>query len=116
MPEVIYYVATSLDSYIATPDGGVDWLAPFQSGEEDYGYAASYASVDALLIGSQTCAQFLSFGSWPYKGKPCWLFSRRVLDAAYAEVILTDREPEGVFWLQSTNAAWRGHGWSAKRR
>ena len=33
--EVIYYVAASLDGYIATPDGGVDWLAPFENSGED---------------------------------------------------------------------------------
>lgn len=96
MPEVIYYVAMSLDGYIATPDGGVDWLAPFQSGEEDYGYGAFYASVGALLMGSRTYEQILSFGSWPYEGKPCWVFSGRPLDSVQAGVTLTSKKPRDV--------------------
>jgi hypothetical protein len=39
MPEIIYYVAASLDGYIATRDGDVEWLAPFEATGEDYGYA-----------------------------------------------------------------------------
>jgi len=26
MPDIVRYIATSLDGYIATPDGRVDWL------------------------------------------------------------------------------------------
>src|SRR5438552_14070360 len=55
VPEVIYYVAASLDGYIATSDGGIEWLSPFEGKGEDYGYAAFYASIDAVLLGRQTC-------------------------------------------------------------
>jgi dihydrofolate reductase len=93
MPEIIYYVAASLDGFIATPDGGIAWLAPFEAPGEDYGYAAFYASVDALLLGSRTYEQALSFGEWPYAGKPCWVFSRSPLSQARPEVTGTDRSP-----------------------
>ena len=51
-PEVVYYVACSLDGYIAGPDGSVEWLTPFQAGGEDYGYREFYSSVEGLLMGS----------------------------------------------------------------
>jgi hypothetical protein len=50
--EIIYSVASSLDGYIATVDGGVDWLSRFHSGAEDRGAADLESSTDALLLGS----------------------------------------------------------------
>lgn len=41
MPEVVYYVAASLDGCIATPGGGIEWLAPFEGIGEDYGTRSS---------------------------------------------------------------------------
>jgi dihydrofolate reductase len=96
VPEVIYYVATSLDAYIATPDGGVGWLAPFESADEDYGYAEFYASIDAVLLGSRTYKQSLAFSEWPYPGKPSWVFSKRRLKAAGRDVRVTARGPREV--------------------
>ena len=75
--EVVYYVACSVDGLIATPDGGLDWLTPFESSSEDYGYAAFYDSIDSVLVGSRTFEQSLTFGGWPYPGKPAWVFSAR---------------------------------------
>ena len=89
MPNIIYYVAASLDGFIATPDGGVDWLMPFQQSGEDYGWMDFVASVDAVLAGSRTYEQSLTFGGSPGMGKPCWVFSNRPLDPASPEVTIT---------------------------
>ncbi|PKQ16431.1 MAG: dihydrofolate reductase [Actinobacteria bacterium HGW-Actinobacteria-7] len=96
MAEIIYYVAASLDGYIATPDGGVGWLAPFESGAEDYGYAEFYASVNAVLLGSHTFEQSLTFGEWPYSGKPTWVFSGRDWPQLPPDVTATSRSPVDV--------------------
>ena len=74
--EIIYYVACSLDGLIATPDGGIDWLKPYEGTGEDYGYGEFYASVEAVLLGRRTYEQCLQFPQWPYPGKPYWVFSR----------------------------------------
>ena len=74
--EIIYYVAASLDGLIATPDGGIDWLKPFEGGAEDYGYGEFYASIEAVLLGRATYETALRFPEWPYPGKPYWVFSR----------------------------------------
>jgi dihydrofolate reductase len=73
--EIVYYVAASLDGFIATPDGGIDWLQPFENTGEDYGYAEFYASVEAVLMGRKTYEQCLQFPEWPYAGKPYWVLS-----------------------------------------
>lgn len=74
--EIIYYVAASLDGYIATPQGGIEWLQPFETPDEDYGYGEFYASVEAVLLGRATYEKCLQFPEWPYAGKPYWVFSR----------------------------------------
>jgi dihydrofolate reductase len=75
--EIIYYVATSLDGFIATPDGGIEWLKPFEGTGEDYGYGEFYASIEAVLLGRATYEQCLQFPEWPYAAKPYWVFSRQ---------------------------------------
>jgi dihydrofolate reductase len=124
MSEVIYYVATSLDGFVATPDGGVDWLSEFEGSAEDYGYNDFYASIEALLIGRRTFEQVLTFGDWPYPGKPTWVFSRRPLVITPPDVALADVEPKKLlaeladiglhrFWLvggASLSASFRTQG------
>lgn len=73
---LIYYVASSLDGYIARPDGSVDWLKYFQSQDDDHGYAAFYAGIDGLLMGRGTYLQCLDFGDWPYADKPAIVLTR----------------------------------------
>jgi len=94
MTEIIYYVAASLDGFIATSGGGVEWLSPFESPGEDYGYSEFYASVDSLLMGSRTYEQILGFGQWPYPDKPSWVFSRRLNLAARPNVTITPGKPD----------------------
>jgi dihydrofolate reductase len=93
MVTVIYYVAASLDGYIAPLDGGLSWLAPFESSGEDYGYADFYRSIDAVLVGSQTFKQIAEFPQWPYSDKPCWVFSRQPLPISLPHVFVTDQSP-----------------------
>jgi len=50
MFEVIYYVASSLDGYIAAADGSVDWLSRFHTGGEDHGAGDLEASVERSAV------------------------------------------------------------------
>lgn len=102
--KITYYVATSMDGFIATPDGGVDWLSPYEGTGEDYGYKAFYEKLDVLLLGSRTYQQVLSFGEWPYHGKPCWVFSKRPLEIIEPTVRVTDISPrEALVELETSN-------------
>lgn len=96
MPDVVYYAACSLDGYIATADGGVDWLEPFQAGGEDYGFAEFYSSVDALVMGSRTYEFALKHGPWQAPDKPSWIFTHRDLPVAHPSVTLTADDPGEV--------------------
>lgn len=96
MLEIVYYVAVSVDGYIAKPDGGLDWLAPYEGGDQDYGYAQFYQSVDAVLMGRKTYEQCRSFDTWPYPGKPCWVFSHGSSKNLPADVVVAAQSPARV--------------------
>ena len=83
MPQIILYIAASVDGYIADSGGGVGWLPSGDggSGGDDYGYAAFYAGVDAVAMGRRTYEQVRGFGvPWPYPGKPVYVFTNRTAD------------------------------------
>jgi dihydrofolate reductase len=73
------FIATSLDGFIARPDGSIDWLeranALVPEGE-DCGYGAFMASVDALVMGRKTFDTVLAMQPWPYGDKPVYVLSR----------------------------------------
>jgi dihydrofolate reductase len=72
MRKVILFIACSLDSYIAGPDGRIDWLFS----DQDYGYREFFLCVDTVVMGRKTYEQSLSFGEYPYAGKEAYVFSR----------------------------------------
>lgn len=87
MRQLKLYIATSLDGYIATADGSVEWLDAYQSDEEDYDYHRFYDSVDTLLMGGNTNRAILGFGcDWPYAGKQTWVLSRSIQTATSGQV------------------------------
>lgn len=70
----------SLDGFIATPDGAVAWLDPFNAllgaAGDDGGYGPFIADIDALLIGRETYEQVLGWG-WPYEHRPAYVLTRQ---------------------------------------
>ncbi len=71
------FVGTSLDGYLARPDGSLDFLPA--GGGEPHGYDEFMATVDAILIGRKTYETVLGFGAWPYGEKPVFVLSHRSL-------------------------------------
>lgn len=65
------FIATSLDGFIARPNGDIDWLmAANNTGDpEDYGYAEFMNSVDCMVMGRNSFEKVLEFDEWPYEGK-----------------------------------------------
>ena len=72
------YIATSLDGFIATADGGVDWLDEIPNPDQsDFGYAEFMRSIDAIVMGRNSFEKVLTFVSWPYD-KPVFVLSNRL--------------------------------------
>ena len=76
------FIATSLDGFIARPNGDLDWLDQANTTVtegEDCGYTAFMDTVDILIMGRNTYEKVLTFGPWPYE-KPVIVLSRNPID------------------------------------
>lgn len=87
------FIATSLDGYIARPDGSLEWLTGRPPEEEtgehapgqDFGYGAFLATVDAIFMGRGTFDVVQGFGGdWPYP-KPVYVWTSHPDDIAPKE-------------------------------
>lgn len=81
------FIATSLDGYIARPDGRLDWLDGVQQPGEDYGYARFSGTVDAVVLGRSTYDTVIGFGpsAWQYGGKRVVVMTRRPAESQHGE-------------------------------
>ncbi|MDQ5844700.1 MAG: dihydrofolate reductase, partial [Acidobacteriota bacterium] len=75
---VSVFIGTSLDGFIARPNGDLDFLPP--GGGEPHGYEEFIASVDALVIGRNTFEKVLTFETWPYGYKRVVVLSTKPID------------------------------------
>jgi dihydrofolate reductase len=97
--KVSVFIGTSVDGFIARPNGDLDFLPT--GGGEPHGYDEFIATVDALVIGRHTFETVLQFPSWPYGEKRVIVLSSRPLDlsaapAAAAAVEHMSGEPAGI--------------------
>ncbi len=75
---VSIFVGTSLDGYLARPNGALDFL-PVDA--EPHGYDEFIAGIDAHVIGRKTFETVLGFGPpWPYGKKRVVVLSSRPID------------------------------------
>lgn len=73
------FIATSLDGFIARPDGALDWLPVPEAGGEDYGYKAFMDGVDAIVMGRGTFDAVEAMDiDWQY-GKPVVVLTTRAM-------------------------------------
>jgi dihydrofolate reductase len=79
----VVFIATSLDGFIARPDGELDWLDRFH--DEDHGYGPFFGSVDAVVIGRGTYDTVLGFTAWPYGNKRVIVCTSRPANPAHGE-------------------------------
>lgn len=94
---VSVFVGTSLDGFIARPNGDLDFLPP--GGGEPHGYDEFMASVDAIVIGRKTFETVLTLGPWPYGKKRVVVLSSRPVElraATGADVEQMAGPPAGI--------------------
>lgn len=71
MSTVQYYVAQSLDGFIADADDRIDWLLAFGFEAFQEGYDRFFADVGAVVMGAGTLRFLLEEGGpWAYPGLP----------------------------------------------
>src|SRR6202163_3049777 len=75
---VSVFIGTSVDGFIARPNGEFDFLPA--DGGEPHGYNEFIASVDAIVIGRNTFETVLPMKPWPYGNKRVVVLSNRPVD------------------------------------
>jgi dihydrofolate reductase len=79
---VSVFIGTSVDGFIARPNGDLDFLPP--GGGEPHGYNEFIATVDTIVIGRKTFETVLAMESWPYGDKRVVVLSSRPIDMSRA--------------------------------
>lgn len=110
------FIASSLDGFIARPDGDLAWLtdAPEHSAHaaaatavpEGFDYDSHMASVDHLVMGRNTYEKVMTFGFWPYPDHQVWVLSRNPSQALQkdARVRVVASIEAAVMGLNAANA------------
>ena len=90
------FVGTSLDGFIARPDGTFDFLPA--DGGEPHGFAEFFASVDAIVMGRKTFETVLAFPEWLYGSKRVVVLSSNPIDLSAARGAVEQRSgsPEEI--------------------
>lgn len=72
MRRIRYSVAASLDGFIASPDGGFDWIIM----DPEIDFAAMYDAVGGLLMGRASYDVSVAMGGTGGPALPTWVYSR----------------------------------------
>ncbi len=63
MMNTVLHIATSLDGFIAKPNGNLDWLTSIPDPHKgDYGYAELLNSIGTIIMGRKTYEEIIGFG------------------------------------------------------
>ncbi|MHB1262042.1 MAG: dihydrofolate reductase family protein [Thermoplasmatota archaeon] len=84
------FIGTSLDRFLARPNGSFDFL-PSDGGGEAGGFDAFIAGIDAIVMGRNTFDVVTAMPEWPYRSKHLVVLSHRPVDLARAPPGLAER-------------------------
>lgn len=82
MSKVVYYVASTMDGYIATKEHTLGWLESYEISSDATPYEEFYQTIGALIMGSKTYEWILanSPNEWPYRDLPIFVISKKILE------------------------------------
>jgi len=81
MTKIQYYVASTIDGFIADEHDGLEWLLQFGMDDFAEGYERFFTEVGALVLGATTYEWVLrEGGGWTYGAVPTWVLTHRDLD------------------------------------
>lgn len=98
MISIHVYIGTSLDGFIARPDGNIDWLTAFADEDAVASYREFISGIDVIVIGRGTFETVTAFPEWPYE-LPVVVLSRslkEVPDAFKHLVSLSASKPKDL--------------------
>jgi len=103
MRKIRYIVATSVDGYIAGPNGQADWI----SIDPEVDFAALWAQFDTLLMGRRTYeAASKRLGEAAFKGVTVIVFSRTMKPQDHPGVtVVSELNPDWVQGLQARSGS-----------
>lgn len=80
------FIATSLDGFIARPDGDIGWLLERDDPAEDHGYTDFIADKDAIVMGRGSYEKIVTMGAWAYD-RPVLVLSRQLAGKPVPETL-----------------------------
>jgi dihydrofolate reductase len=100
MSRIQYFVAASIDGFIATTKDDLAWLLAFdgfEGGKESY--ETFMAGVGCIVMGGETFSWLMEHepGNWPYASTPCYVFTRHEYAAPAGTDITFVRGPVQEF-------------------
>lgn len=99
MRKVTLFIAMSVDGFIATENGDVNWLTGEQSGQNDtQSYDEFIKEVDTVVMGYKTYHQLkteLSPNEWPYANCQTYVITSKHL-ANESNIIFTSKDPSSL--------------------
>jgi len=101
-----YFTASSLDGFIADPEGSLGWLLSRDIDTTGpHGYTGFIDTVGAMCMGATTYQWILDNDEdgWSYR-IPCWVFTHRAFPAPDGDVRFTDT-PVAQVHAEMTEAA-----------
>ncbi len=88
MRRIRYRVATSLDGYIAGPDGEIDWITM----DPDINFNQIFSQFDTLLVGRRTFDEMVKAGRPSTPGMRTIVFSSTLRAADYPDFTIVSQD------------------------